>query len=373
MISLTALFLFSSQSFHASDFRKWGLETVTQMKSDLYIPTKGTYGEEARSGEKPADVVFTWGLGVLLQSLNAAAATDLAFRPELESTLRGASKYWNSQGPVAGYDVHPGPKPVDRYYDDNEWMVLALVESSKVLGSRSLLKQAERTFKFVISGRDDVLGGGIYWRETDKASKNTCSNAPAAAAALALYEATGKKTYLTNARELYVWTKSHLQDPADGLYWDNISAAGKVDRTKWSYNTGLMLRSATDLFRFTKEESFAADVREMQSASLKRWVSNYATLKDDGKFIHLLVENWLRAFRTVPGTADPRSAIERGLLWLHNQSRDSLGHYGNRWGMMAETAFSPFKLIDQAAAARAFLVMAADSSSASSTGEPHSK
>jgi len=180
--------------------------------------------------------------------------------------------------------------------------------------------------------------------------------APAAAAALALFEVTQDRSYLRIAEDLYAWTKSHLRDPSDGLYWDNVALNGRIQKWKFSYNTGLMLRSAADLYRFTKKEEYEADAKEMQASSLKQWTDSSGSFTDDVKFMHLLLENWLRAFRQVPGVTDPRKTIETGLSRLHDISCDSLGHFGNKCNDVPKNGpYTPFKLIDQAAAAEAFL------------------
>jgi uncharacterized protein YyaL (SSP411 family) len=343
------------------DFRKWGIETLDRVQKELYLPSHGLYAEEAKPHEAPSNPAFTWSVGVMLQALCAAARVDRSYRGVLQRYVAAIESYWNPEGPVPGFDVLPIPKPKDRYYDDNEWMVLALVDAADILNSKPTLTLAQDTFRFVMSGADSKLGGGIYWRESDKASKNTCSNGPAAAAALALFEETDDRSYLHTAEELYAWTKVHLRDPATGLYWDNISLDGKVVKWVFSYNTGLMLRSAAELYRFTKREEYAQDAIEMQASSLKRWVDPQGNFTDDLKFMQLLLENWLRAYRIVPGTQDPRPVIAVGLQRLHDLSRDSLGHFGNKCNDTPKAGpYTPFKLIDQAAAAQAFLAAAAE-------------
>lgn len=338
------------------DFRGWGLEALQRVQTDLLMPDGLLYGEEAQAGRRPTTEAFNWGVGVMLQALNAAARLDVAYQAPLSHYVEAARRYWNDGPPVAGYDVHPMPKPTDRYYDDNAWMALALVEASDILGSEKDMEYAEEAYRYVLSGEDSKLGGGIYWRESDRPSKNTCSNAPAAAAALALYGKTGQSSYLADAERIYDWTREHLRDPKDGLYWDGISLDGTIEPTKWTYNSGLMLRDAVELLRATGRKGYADDAREIQAASLKRWVVD-GRLADEGKFFHLLLENWLLAYRSVPGTEDPRSAIRTGLAYLHNVSRDSHGHYGDRWDRPAPPGgYQVYKLIDQAAAARAYLI-----------------
>ena len=341
---------------NSNDFRKWGLDCIQQIQRDFYDERSGLYGEERTQSQRAKMPAYTWGVGVMLQALNAAARTDSAQRSSLSHYIDSTTIYWNVVGPVAGYDVQPMPKSMDRYYDDNEWMVLGLVEATQTLESKGPLHLATDTYRYVRSGLDSRLGGGVYWRESDHASKNTCSNGPAAAAALALYDETGNSGYLDDAKAIYAWTYDHLRDPLDGLYWDNQHLTGRIEKTKWSYNSGLMLRSAANLYRITHDLRYA---KEIQNSSLKKWVAANGTLTDGGKFIHLLLENWLTAFRLVPGTADPRPAIDRALRWLHQNGRDHFGRYGDGWDHQAPPeGYSNFNLIDQASVARAYLLAA---------------
>jgi hypothetical protein len=339
-------------------FKTWGEETIQMIRRDYWIPDRQLYSETFKKGQAPTQPAFDWGVGVLIPALNAAADSDPAYRAPLVGYIKSTRAYWNPAGPVAGYDVLPMPKPKDRYYDDNEWMVLGLAEAAHSLHSSTDYGYAEQTFEFVQSGLDDKLGGGVYWREAPKDSKNTCSNGPAAAAALALYDQTKLPSYLTFARSVYDWTRSKLRDPSDGLYYDAVNLSGKISGMKWSYNSALMLRSAVDLYRFTGEEKYADDARELQRSSLKHWIGANGEFRDDGKFGFLLLQNWLYADRYVPRIEQALKASVKAMEFVHEKGKDADGHYGSRWYEPAPSAgFANPMLIDQAAAARAFYVV----------------
>lgn len=356
---IVAATVVSTGDLDAKTFRSWGAETLTAIKRDFSMPNSKLLGEEIVPGEKPKQVAFNWGVGVMLSALNAAARVDPQYRPWLREYADATRVYWNAEGPVPGYDVLPTPKPVDRYYDDNAWMVMSLVETFEVLGDRKYLGWAEDTLKFVLSGEDEKLGGGIYWKEAEKTSKNTCSNGPSAAAALAVYVHLRKPEYLEAAKRIYDWTKKNLQDPEDKLYFDNMNLDGKVDKMKWTYNTGLMLRTAIDLYRETKDDKYRQDAAALEEASAKYWIdTDTGAFKDDGKFAHLLLENWARRLRVTkqPGVW-PQMGV-KSLSFLHDKGRDAEGRYGHRWERPAMGLWPKAALIDQASAARAYFVAA---------------
>jgi hypothetical protein len=211
---------------------------------------------------------------------------------------------------------------------------------------------------YVLSGEDQKLGGGIYWRESDKKSKNTCSNGPAVAACTSLHRHTKDSRLLVSAIRLYDWTKKNLQDPSDHLFWDSINLSGKIDKTKWSYNTALMIRSAADLYSLTGNAKYRRDLIQMQSGSARRWLGE--SLRDEGRFAHLLMDAWIFQRKVAPvsnpaqAQADERAFIAP-LTFLHEIARSPSGFYGSRFYQPASVTQSRFALIDQASAARAYL------------------
>lgn len=326
-----------------------GLEALNVLKARFAFVAEPGYAERIEDGREVGPV-FNWGVGVLLSAMNAAAKHDPDWKKELRRFVDSTRHYWNTQGPVPGFDVLPYPRETDRYYDDNAWMVMALVESSEVLNDPSLLKRAEEALRYALSGEDEKLGGGVYWRESDKKSKNTCSNGPTVAACLAVYEKNKNPRLLEDAKRIYDWTKRTLRDPADGLYWDSIDLNKKVDKTKWSYNSALMIRSGAELHRITKDATYLKDAEETALASEKRWVVD-GRLADVGRFAHLLAESWLY----VPNN-ERKTRVRRALDWLYANGKRADGLYGSRFDRASNPEQSKFELIDQASAARAFLV-----------------
>lgn len=305
----------------------------------LFLDPKTGFFIESTTEKHP---VYNWGIGVLLSAQNAITKLDPSYKTKLEQSLEKAMLYWNPIGPVAGFDVQPNVQnDQDRYYDDNAWMVMALVESYDLTGNPKWLKRAQESLAYVLSGEDDKLGGGIYWKEREKTSKNTCSNGPSAAACLAVFRHTRDQKLLDKAKTIYNWTKKTLQAP-DGLYWDNIQLSGTIGKTKWSYNSALMLRTAKELAAITHEPSYAKDAERLETACLKRWVKPDGTIDDELQFAHLLFENLdLKKF-------DAQQCITKML-----SGRDPEGFFGTRWG---KPTTGKHQLLHQASAVRALAV-----------------
>lgn len=344
----------------APAFARWGEETLKTIHQDLFLPKSGLYAEMAADKDgRPSHPSFMWGVGVQLSALAAASAVQ----PDnyLEQTRAYADAiqvYWLNHNGHAGYDVQPGPKESDRYYDDNAWLVLALAEVFEVSKDRKYLDQSIETFRFVMTGEDDKLGGGLYWREKILSSKNTCTNAPTIVSALRLHQLTGEATYLETARRLYAWTNSHLQDK-DGLYWDNIRLDGRVDRRKFSYNSALMIRANCLFHAISGEAKYLQEAQRIARAAEKHWMRESGAVSDSGKFAHLLMESFLAVGQQDKDT-HWQEIVSRSLVHLHDKLLEPNGRYPSHWDRKSDGSRRESMLLNQASVARIYWVAAKD-------------
>jgi uncharacterized protein YyaL (SSP411 family) len=349
-----------SKADTSAQFEQWGVETLETIKRDLWLAERDLYAEKAAAGgARPTVPAFMWGAGVQLTALAAAAQIDPGtYVPQLAAYADALEKYWIVDNGIGGYSVLPEQQRADRYYDDNVWIVLALIEALEATRDEKYLERAERTMRFVLSGEDDELGGGIYWRERRRNSKNTCSNAPAIVAALRLYQKTTNAQHLATAERLYDWTCSHLQDDNDGLFWDNLRLSGRLDRRKYSYNSALMIRANCLSFEVTKDPKYLAEAQRIGRSAVTHWiVPETGAVKDGGRFAHLLLESLLAVGRL---DQNPQwlDTVKSSVQFARQNVRDSNGHYAHRWDRPHPQVLESFQLIDQASAARAFFVTA---------------
>lgn len=215
-------------------------------------------------------VAYLWPTSGLFSGINALlkATGDKKYKDILETILLpGLQCYYDTTRTPYCYQSYLAEAgQSDRFYDDNIWLGLDFLESYELTGNALYLASSEAIWHFLESGRDSILGDGIYWCEQKKFSKNTCSNAPASVLALKLYTVTGNAVYLKVGKELYHWTKDNLQDPSDELYFDNIMPDGKVDKTKFQYNSGQMLQAAALLYKITGEPQYLEAAQKLAQA-----------------------------------------------------------------------------------------------------------
>ncbi len=190
----------------------------------------------------------------LIRSFDADAA--------IGQRLATLERYWDPAGDRRAYssDFIGTRLGGDRYYDDNAWVGLALVQLERMRPGAGFLHRAEDLFSFAAAGwdqRQDVPNpGGVFWVEQGVGAgktnhdRNTVSNAPNAQIGLHLTElggASGVTRGPVGAEKMYEWVNATLDagrngdPPGTGLYWDKIRGDGTIDKALWSYNQGSMV------------------------------------------------------------------------------------------------------------------------------------
>lgn len=214
------------------------------------------------------EYTYIWALCALYQAANEQE--KLEPKADYRSPLvQAMSAYYDPAPPKPGYsDYIMKLKPGERYYDDNQWIGITALDAYARTKQRSDLALGKSMYDFMMTGYDQALGGGIYWKEGSKSSKNTCSNGPGVLVALQLYQATKNKVYLDTALKIFNWTNAKLQTPSK-LYYDNIRTRdGSLDKAVLSYNTGTMLQSNIYLYEITGDKKYLKEANAIADSSL---------------------------------------------------------------------------------------------------------
>ncbi len=239
------------------------------------------YLAEGSNQRQKQEVSFLWPYSGVLSGVVALykATKNEKYFDLLESRiLPGLEKYFDSSREPASYQSYPvyaGRN--DRFYDDNVWLALDFCALYEVTKNEKYLNKALQLYDFIYSGWDEISGGGIYWCEQKKTSKNTCSNAPSAVLCAKLYQITGDEKYLNQSIKTYEWTKNNLMDPTDGVYWDNVNVKGKIDQRKYTYNSGQMIEAGVLLYQITKKEVYLQDAQKTAAGTHRFFVKEVET------------------------------------------------------------------------------------------------
>ncbi len=254
---------------------------------DRFCKPDGTYRRDGLA-RRPGAPAHLWPFARAL-----VATLDLAgIRPELCSgydadaaigqRLDALERYWDPVGDAPAYaaDIRSSGSGRDRYYDDNAWVGLGLVQLHRMRPEAGRLDRAEQLFRFACAGWDRRVDGpspgGVFWVEQGRATgvrnhdRNTVSNAPNAELGLHLAELGvqlgelghgepagghsdgcgaegGGSENPVGALQMYEWVNATLDGapagdpPASGLFWDKLRGDGTIDKMLWSYNQGSMI------------------------------------------------------------------------------------------------------------------------------------
>lgn len=228
-----------------------------------------TYLATETQGNKPNPYSYLWPFSGTFSAVNAMleASGNSKYKKMLDTkVLPGLEEYFDFHREPCAYASYIGNGQVpasDRFYDDNVWLGIDFTDVYQMTQEKPYLDKAKMIWQFISSGTDDLLGGGIYWCEQKKESKNTCSNAPGAVFALKLFQATQDSTYFMQGQKLYEWTKKNLQDSTDYLYFDNIQLDGKIGKAKYAYNSGQMMQAAALLYKLTGHAPYLTDAQNI--------------------------------------------------------------------------------------------------------------
>ena len=252
--------------------------------------------------------------------------------------LPGMEQYWDNSRLPACYQSYPTKYGQHgRYYDDNIWVALDYCDYYELTHKSASLERAFALYQYIYSGWSDKIGGGIFWCEQQKEAKHTCSNAPSTVLGVKLYRLTKDAKYLEKAKETYAWTKKHLCDPTDHLYWDNINLKGKVSKEKYAYNSGQMIQAGVLLYEETGDEQYLHDAQQT-AAGTDAFFRTKADKKDptvkvhkDMAWFNVILFRGLKALYKIDKNPAYVNAMVENALHAWENYRDENGLLGRDW------------------------------------------
>src|SRR5690606_8588766 len=176
---------------------------------------------------------------------------------------------------------------LNRYIDDMEWNVLAMLRAYQLTGDEKFMEATEEVWEDIKEHWSDIAGGGLIWEKEDPYGKNACSNGPAAIFAARLFREKKNFDDLERAKKIYHWERSTLFDEETGAIWDNIKETddGLKINKDWvfTYNQGTFIGAAVELFTLTGDSAYFNDAVKATDYTLEHLtVSGDNILKSEG-------------------------------------------------------------------------------------------
>ena len=257
--------------------------TIEKLYGVASGPTKGFFNENYPKGNGDLNASFLWPYDGLMSGV--ALLNKLGYEVGYKEKIEQYEAYYRNLS-VGGYGSQTDGQNGggDRFYDDNSIIGLNLVEAYRQLKDSRYLTRCARIVDFLRSGEDNVLGGALWWCESQKnkpgvgdSNKPACANGYAQWFLLSYYEVcpdAEKADVLSFARRLYAWERENLLDPSDQTYWNDRNADGSINKTKWTYNAGAMIAAGTRLYRITGEKHYLDEAIATAKGAYSYYVKN---------------------------------------------------------------------------------------------------
>lgn len=143
------------------------------------------------------------------------------------------------------------------YFDDENWMALALLRAYHLTGDTTYLNQSEMLYTDIMTnGWDTTCNKGGIWWDKKHTQKATASNAGPVITGIRLYQITKNEKYLDFAKQVYTFWYQTMVNPTTYQVADHFEPDGKMVWWKFTYNEGLMIGAGLELFKATGDKAY---------------------------------------------------------------------------------------------------------------------
>jgi predicted alpha-1,6-mannanase (GH76 family) len=230
-----------------------------------FLATYGIDGGDFTTSQTDDSAIHFWEASFIRETLTDASQLTGKWKRNISETYyryentHSADRFGNPNSWI-GNDTD--------WNDDYSWATQFALDAYEATGDMHMRDQARWHFDFFYQDYyDDVYGGG-FWRERGtQDQKDVPSNGFAIAAAeLARYypDATvhnnplnTDKTYLQIAQDTYNWLKTSFMRPDGGF--ENSFSGRSWDDNLYTYNAGVFLELAANLYNLTKDQTYITD------------------------------------------------------------------------------------------------------------------
>ncbi|MCC3376866.1 glycoside hydrolase family 76 protein [Cohnella sp. REN36] len=232
------------------------------------------------------------------------------------------------------------------YYDDMEWMALALLRVYDATKRERYRTEADILWASIQTAWNDHMGGGMAWKKDQLDYKNTPANAPAAILAARLYQRFERPEDLQWALRIYEWNRANLVDPETGFVWDgmNRQGDGKIDYDwHYTYCQGVYIGAGLELYRIIGDSGYLEDAVRTADAAIARFtLPDTGLLPDEGKddcglFKGIFVRYLHELLKLRPERSNIRELLLRNADALWETGRSEQGLISRSWTAPVET------------------------------------
>lgn len=359
----SAIYQQRAEAMYANIWKRYRVPGQVGLFSENYPSNKkDTLNYFQGEGVKEKEVSFLWPFSGVFSATNVLMkipGLKVKYKPFQDSLVTGIEKYRDTVRKPAGYQAYPVKfEKSDRYYDDNGLVGIDYMESYFNTKNPMYLQRAKDVFKFILSGWNNDVGGGVTWLEGHKDQKPACTNGMATLTALKIYEGDKDKFYLEQGKRFYNWMYHTLRDSVTGIIVNDVKLDGKQNRTFWTYNTGSLIEAGVILYQLTGEKAYLKQAQQLAADSYNYYVGVPHDTKlvmhiDLPWFVTVLFRGY-EALYKVDGNYKYLAAIEHDLNYAWQTSKDKYGLTTHSWLPRNNELSKPKWLLDEACIAELY-------------------
>jgi predicted alpha-1,6-mannanase (GH76 family) len=231
---------------------------------------------------------------------------------------------------------------ISRATDDAEWWALAWTAAYDLTKDQRYLSEAVTIANYVAGLWDSTCGGGVWW-DRERTYKNAVTNGLYTRLTAELHNRMpGDSLWLGRARAAWNWMNSSGIINGSGLVNDGIDRSCRNNGgTVWTYNQGLAIGAAVEVWRATGDGSVLTRGRQLADAAINTGVivkdgllteacdGTSSTCDDNGKQFKGIFMRYLMDLADATGSYRPFAQTQSDAVW--QRDRDSLNRIGERW------------------------------------------
>lgn len=254
------------------------------------------------------------------------------------------------------------------YYDDENWMAMALIRAYSIRKNPEFLSSAIELFNDIASAEIfDAKGNskGVWWddRHTQIA---TAANMGVVNTAAMLYRVTKNPKYLAFAERVYKYWYNNMVIHETWQVIDHMDPQGKKEAVPLTYNQGLAVGAALLLYKATGNFSYLNHAEGYADFVVKKMTNNGVMVEKvcDGRVLECRKNKDLVQFKGITYRYLVKLAVERpdnkDLVNMLNKTADALwnrardpksGLFAHEWDGQDHEPFNTFSSSASAALA----------------------
>ena len=371
--------------------------TYNAMQQSMYVAGTSLYHETSAKptpGQNAYSYLWPFSralIGTLaLAGVPRTLVGGASYRTAVQDRVAGLTRYWDSRAALPAYDSYVTVPPAtggDKYYDDNAWVGLALIQQYR-MGLTASLTRPEQLFSFAQAGWDriatDPNPGGVFWVQQglgyglSNHDRGAGASAGSAEVAFHLHELTGSAAYdgdgqVTSApgsvggANMVNWVSKYLDSSGTGSgpFLNVARRDGSIDTNLWSYNEGVMIGARVLQYRLTGQSAML----QLAEAIARQALSTFGDFTGQPPSFNVMCfQNMLMLYAVSADAtlkANMLEAMQRYAEWTWNPrtgARDASNLFHFTDGGQPAPASEPARLQDQGAMVQLYALLAWDPS-----------